>query len=70
MGEKEKVQIRNITDRLTRRHPELPAATVAAAVQRSHADFANASVRDFVPILVERRARSVLTAPRWEVRAR
>ena len=46
-----------IGERLLPRFAELPAEQVEAAVVARYRDFQQSRVRDFVPILVERRAR-------------
>ncbi|MEU7632583.1 hypothetical protein AB0C34_21740 [Nocardia sp. NPDC049220] len=56
MQNDEAAQIGNVAARLMKCHPELPAETIALVVQQTHQRFANASVREFVPLLVERRA--------------
>ncbi|MER5949917.1 hypothetical protein ABT127_28075 [Streptomyces sp. NPDC001904] len=53
---------------LIERHSQAYTATrtpdeVADAVVQAHEDFAGRPVRDFVPVLVERKARAVLGKP-------
>ena len=40
--------------------PEVDPQIVARAVRGQYAEFADSTVRDFVPVLVERRARAQL----------
>ncbi|WP_327118031.1 hypothetical protein OHB12_09225 [Nocardia sp. NBC_01730] len=56
MQNDEATQIRYVVARLTECHSELTAETIASVVQRIHKRFMGASVREFVPLLVERRA--------------
>ena len=51
--------LEHVCSRLIERFPDLPAATVRLAVREVHARF-DGRVRDYVPILVEREARSRL----------
>ncbi len=58
-------QIGRVVTRLAKCHPELPSETVAVVVRRVHQRFGGASVRDFVPLLVESRAsRELAEIPR------
>jgi hypothetical protein len=57
--------LEHVCSRLIERFPDLPAATVRLAVREVHARF-DGRVRDYVPILVEREARTrlaTITAP-------
>lgn len=63
MIDDEATRIREVVERLTRRHPDVPAETVERVVHRSHARFADTPVRDFIPLLVERNARNELSEP-------
>ncbi|WP_067463265.1 three-helix bundle dimerization domain-containing protein [Nocardia amamiensis] len=58
-------QIRHVVARLVQRHPELPAETVAVVVRRVCERFGDASVREFVPLLVERHAGRELSEMSW-----
>ncbi|WP_405182564.1 hypothetical protein OG225_16895 [Nocardia sp. NBC_01377] len=62
MRNDEATQIQFIQERLTQRHPELPPGTIAAIVVRARDVFAEAKVRKFIPLLVERRAKIELSA--------
>ena len=53
-----------VTRRLSTRYPDLPSATVQAAVDQAHQKFAGARIRDFVPVFVERTARDTLAVHR------
>ncbi|WP_406404481.1 hypothetical protein OH805_34980 [Streptomyces sp. NBC_00879] len=54
--------IQNVAARLMAAYPQADAATVEATVGTAYGSFRQARVRAFVPILVERRARTVLGA--------
>ncbi|WP_406263854.1 three-helix bundle dimerization domain-containing protein [Streptomyces sp. NBC_00191] len=58
----ELVAIENVAARLRAAYPLADSATVEATVRTAYGSFRQASVRAFVPILVERRARTVLDA--------
>lgn len=58
----ELVAIQNVAARLMAAYPQADAATVEATVGTAYGSFRQARVRAFVPILVERRARTVLGA--------
>jgi hypothetical protein len=49
--------------RLGSKFADLPPDRIAAAVQGARARFAQSPIRDFVPLLVERRARAELSTP-------
>lgn len=57
---REASDIAEVTRRLTTRFPDLPTARVQAAVDDAHRRFADAPIRDFVPVFVERAARDAL----------
>ena len=57
----EQSRVADAEGRLRARFPQLPADEVARAVELSHRELDGAPVRDFVPILVEKRARELLT---------
>jgi hypothetical protein len=54
--------IRHVTERLRRQFPELSDEQVSAAVAGRYAEFDNASIRDFLPVLVERSVRERLAS--------
>ncbi|WP_063020022.1 three-helix bundle dimerization domain-containing protein [Nocardia niwae] len=56
MQSHEAIQIRYIVRRLVQCHPQVPPEAVALVVRRAHERFGHAAVREFVPLLVERRA--------------
>lgn len=56
----EQRQLDEVIERLTRRYPDVPPATVSEVVHELHSIFAGASVREFVGLFVERRARAAL----------
>jgi len=47
--------IDDVENRLVERFAHLPAARVSAAVDQAHGHFADSLIRDFIPLLVERR---------------
>ena len=57
----EQSRVADAEGRLRARFPQLSAHEVARAVELSHRELDDARVRDFVPILVEKRAREMLT---------
>jgi hypothetical protein len=56
--------IRQVATRLARQFPELPTAEVEQAVFGKYETFGDSSVRDFVPVLVERASRRRLAEQR------
>ena len=62
MGEiNEDVMIAHIERRLATKYPHLPADQVVGAVQEARARLEHSPIRDFIPLLVERRANAELT---------
>jgi hypothetical protein len=61
MGEmSEHLLIAEVERRLTDRHPQIPSDQVSVVVQTVCARFEHSPIRDFVPLLVERRAAAEL----------
>ena len=58
--QKERAQIDAVEHLLAQKYAELPHDHVAGVVQHAYARFTESKVRDFVPLLVERRAREEL----------
>jgi hypothetical protein len=56
----EQAIIDQIVARLTRRYPSVSASTVSTVVHDVHSRYDDRPVRDFVPLLVERNAKSEL----------
>ncbi|HEY9312717.1 three-helix bundle dimerization domain-containing protein [Williamsia sp.] len=54
--DEERQQIAQIVDKLTKRHDDLDPMSVTAAVDDAYQRFDGQPIRDFVPLLVERRA--------------
>jgi hypothetical protein len=52
----EEAAIARLVERLVERFPELPEEEIVRAVHGHYADYEDSSVRDFVPVLVERGA--------------
>ncbi|WP_141564349.1 three-helix bundle dimerization domain-containing protein [Mycolicibacterium palauense] len=56
----EQTLVAEVIERLAARYPALSAAEVADVVHEVHAAFNGAPLREYVPLFVERRARSAL----------
>ena len=56
----EQTVIDQVVLRLTSRYPGIPQATVQGVVHDVHARFDGRPLRDYIPLLVERNARSEL----------
>ena len=52
--------INEIVERLAKRFPQVPPADIADTVSASRPEFADAPIRDFVPLFVERSAKHQL----------
>jgi DNA polymerase II small subunit/DNA polymerase delta subunit B len=57
----EDTRIAEVVDRLKRSYPTLPADLVIEVVNEMRVAFHGSCIRDYVPLFVERRARSALT---------
>ncbi len=53
----EQALIGQVVERLARNHPAVPQEVVATLVNAAHSRFDQSKIRDFVPMLVERRAK-------------
>ena len=60
MHHEERVLIGDVEQRLAKKYQTLPHDHVAAVVQHAYAKFRSSRVRDFIPLLVERRANEEL----------
>jgi hypothetical protein len=60
--DREVAALRQVTQRLHERFPQVPATTVEATVALQFHRFDDSRIRDFVPIFVERNAREELMA--------
>jgi hypothetical protein len=56
----EQTVVEQLVVRLTSRYPTISESTVATVVRDVHSRFEGRPLRDFVPLLVERNARSEL----------
>ena len=56
MPQEERVLIGDVERRLAKKYTALPHDHVTAVVQHAYARFRSSRVRDFIPLLVERRA--------------
>ncbi|WP_431238389.1 three-helix bundle dimerization domain-containing protein [Mycolicibacterium aichiense] len=53
--------IEQVIDRLAATYPDVPRDDVAQTVANAHNRFRTSTIREFVPLLVERRARKELS---------
>jgi hypothetical protein len=53
--------LRQVTERLRRQFPELPAQQIDATVHGNYDAFEGSRIRDFIPVLVERATRQELS---------
>jgi hypothetical protein len=58
----ERTLIDEVERRLIQKYAKLPPDQVSTVVQQTHARFERSRIRDFVPLLVERRAGQELAA--------
>jgi len=58
----EATMIAQVVDRLSTAYADLPPDDVASVVNAAHSRFNDSPVREFVPLLVERRARIELAS--------
>jgi hypothetical protein len=56
----ERVMVEEVERRLARSHRDVPAEHITAIVQSAYAQFEGSRIRDFIPLFVERRARTEL----------
>jgi len=56
----ERALIGEVANRLAQKYPTVPQATVSELVNNAHSTFNGSPLRDFVPLLVERRAKAQL----------
>lgn len=56
VGSSEWTAIGSVVERLSARYAGVPTDEVTAIVHRHHATFGDSTVRDYVPLFVERRA--------------
>ena len=56
MPQEERVLIGDVERRLAKKYATLPDDQIAVVVQHAYARFRSSRVRDFIPLLVERRA--------------
>ena len=60
----EREALDHVAERLIRRFTHVDAEEIRRAVHREFDAYADARIRDFIPILVERAVRESLTRPR------
>ena len=56
----ERTAIERVVDRLQQTYPSVPGDTVATVVHHNHARFDGRTIRDYVPLFVERGSRTQL----------
>jgi hypothetical protein len=56
MPQEERALISDVERRLAAKYSELPVDHVSAVVRHAYAQFTSSRVRDFIPLLVQRRA--------------
>ena len=56
----EAAQIAEVTARIAVTYPEISTTDIERVVQTVHTGFDDAKVREFIPLLVERKVRTVL----------
>ena len=56
----EAAQVNEVRERLVRKFSHIPEDQISATVAQAHSRFEHSSVRDFIPLLVERRAKLAL----------
>lgn len=65
----EAVQIAEVIARISAYYPDISTTDIERVVQTVHTGFDDAKVREFIPLLVERKVRAVLahrqTSPNW-----
>jgi len=64
MAESQTRQMQQVVDHLRRDFPRLPDSELERAVVQGFREFHDVSVRDYLPVLVERRLRGELRAQR------
>ena len=65
----EQSSIAEVQRRLTSKYAHTPTDQIASAIQNACAQFQHSKIRDFVPLLVERRANAELVKLREPVAA-
>jgi hypothetical protein len=58
--EREELTLRQVAETLEHKHQDHSPDEVAEAIEEAHQHYADAPVRDFVPIMVEREAAEIL----------
>ncbi|MFC0449426.1 three-helix bundle dimerization domain-containing protein [Rhodococcus jostii] len=61
-SDEETRQVEQVVDRLAADHADLPHQMVEQIVHEAHTEFTAGTVRDFVPLLVERSAKRKIAA--------
>ena len=56
MPQEERALINDVERRLAEKYAALPVDHIAAVVQHAYSQFQSSRVRDFIPLLVQRRA--------------
>jgi hypothetical protein len=63
LARSEQAAIQGLVERLSRQFPEVDPGEIDRAVRGEYEDYEDSSVRDFVPVLVERSVRDELQHP-------
>lgn len=58
--DRETVALDEIAVRMRSKFPDVPTETVAGVIRRHYDEFAGSTIRDFIPVLVERAVRDDL----------
>jgi hypothetical protein len=69
MPQQERAWIHDVERRLAKKYAAFSADYIAAVVQHVYAQFRSSRVRDFIPLLVERRADQELSVSRPDLAA-
>lgn len=59
--EDETKAVEMVVDRLSEKFPDIPRANIEETVHEEHQALASGRIRDFVPVLVEHKARTRLS---------
>jgi hypothetical protein len=62
VSSEERDRVAEVVERLMARYPAVPHERIVDAVAQAHRELDTARVRDFVPVLVEKRARDLIRA--------
>lgn len=66
VSNEERRSLDHLVERLTAKYSSIGRDQIAVLVSQAHDGFANAKVRDFVPLFVERRVEVLLHEHNWQ----